>query len=110
MRYYLVDEISLSDMEKLNTFLGQDAIRSELEQLFWIQIPNELLNDIQVMHRECQPYQFAIELGNEWLKAEFFIRSKNNLRCACSEYCTPPQRDFIIQYIQDILETLDIKT
>ncbi len=110
MRYYLVDEISLSDMEKLNTFLRQDAIRSELEQLFWIQIPKELLNDIQAMHRECQPYQFAIEVGSEWLKAEFFIRSRNNLRCTCSEYCTPSQRDFIIQYIQDMLETLEIKT
>jgi hypothetical protein len=30
MRYYLIDEISLSDMEKIDEFLKQNAIRSTL--------------------------------------------------------------------------------
>ncbi len=110
MRYYLIDEISNQDMEKINTFLIDHALQSEMEGLFWVQIPEDLLNPTQVTHGTCQPYLFAIELGMDWLKAEFFIRSQNNLRCTCPAYCTPEQGEFIIQYLQDMIQTLNIQT
>ena len=110
MRYYLIDEITSSDMEKINHFLQEEALKSPLEKLFWVQVPEKHLNDTQKAHCNCLPYVFAIELGQDWLKAEFFVRSQNDLKCSCSGYCTPVQRNFVIDYIQDMVETLEIRT
>ncbi len=110
MRYYLIDEISHSDMEKIDEFLKQNAIRSEMEKFFWVQIPKELLSDIQFQHRDCQPHLFSIELGTDQLKVEFFIRNLNHLNCTCQSYCTLEQRDFILNYSQKMIEELGIRT
>ena len=77
MRYYLIDEISHQDMEKVNRYLYRAAMRSELEKLFWVKIPKGLLSEIQFQHIECGPHVFAIEPGTDWIKIEFFIRNIN---------------------------------
>jgi len=110
MRYYLIDEISYSDMEKINKFLKQNAIRSELEKLFWVKIPADLLNDIQFQHVECGPHVFAVELGTDWIRMEFFIRNQKDLRCTCQGYCTPLQRNFVLNFAQKTIEDLGIRT
>jgi len=110
MRSYLVDEIVHSDLEKINNFLNKNAVKSNLDQIFWVRIPNDLLSDIQFQHRNCQPYVFAVELGSDWVKLEFFIRSQKSMRCTCSDYCTTQQGNYIIKFAQSIIEQLDIKT
>ena len=110
MRSYLIDEISLSDMEKIDEFLKQNAIRSNLEMIFWVKIPEDLLSDIQYQHRECEPHVFAIELGADWIKLEFFVRNLKDLQCVCSGYCTPQQRVFILNYAHKIIKDLDLRT
>ena len=110
MRYYLIDEISKPDMEKIDEFLKRNAISSEMEKLFWVQIPKELLSDIQSEHRDCQPHLFSIELGTDLMKVEFFIRNLNRFKCKCQGYCTLEQRNFILNFSQNIIEELGIKT
>lgn len=110
MRYYLFDEISPSDMEKADNFLMQNATSSEIEKLFWVEIPKELLNEIQSRHIECQTYFFAVEMGVDWIRVELFIRSKKGLHCTCQSLCTPRQRDFIFSFIDKMIEDLDIRT
>ena len=110
MRSYLIDEISLSDMKKVKEYLKQNALRSDLEAIFWVQLPEEHLRDIQYQHRDCQPHVFAIELGNDWIKLEFFIRNLKNLQCTCSGYCSPQQRDFILNFAHTIINDLGIRT
>jgi len=110
MRSYLIDEISLSDMKKVNAYLKQNALRSDLEAIFWVQIPEDHLRDIQLQHRDCQSHVFAIEVGTDWIKLEFFIRNLKDLQCACSGYCSPRQRDFILNYAHNIINDLGIRT
>ena len=110
MRYCLIDEISYSDMEKLNKFLKQHAMSSDLEKLFWIQIPKDLLNDIQFQHVECSPHVFAVELGTDWIRMEFFIRNLRNLQCSCQGYCTSLQRNFVLNFAQKTIEDLGFRT
>ena len=110
MRSYLIDEISPSDMKKINDFLSQHAIRSELDKIFWAQLHEDLLNDIQFQHLDCRPHVFAIELGTDWIKLEFFIRNLKNMQCKCSDYCTSQQRNFIINFANKIIKDLDIRT
>ena len=110
MRYYLIDEISNADMEKIDEFLYQTAMRSELEKLFWVKIPRDLLSAVQFQHVQCGPHVSAVELGTDWIKIEFFIRNLKDLQCTCQDYCTSQQRDFLMHFVQKMIEDLGIKT
>ncbi len=110
MRSYLLDEISPSDLKKINSFLEENAVRSSLNQLFWIKMPEDILSEIQFQHRHCQPHVFAVELGREWIKLEFYVRSLTNMRCTCPGYGTRQQREFIINFAHTMIERLDIRT
>ena len=110
MRSYLIDELRSSDIKKIDTFLDENAIRSNLDQLYWVKIPEDLLSGIQFEHRDCQPHAFAIELGEDWVKLEFLVRSMKNMQCTCPGYCTGQQQNFIINFALQMLEQLDIIT
>lgn len=110
MRAYLIDEITPSDMKKINDFLKKHATKSSLDRVFWVRIPDHLLRDPQREHRDCQPHVFSVELGPDWIKLEFFVRSLNTLRCSCPGYCTAAQRDYIIRFSHEMIESLDIRT
>ncbi len=110
MRSYLIDEIGPSDMERIEEYLRENAIPSSIENLFWIQIPEELLTKQQIEHKECAPYMCAIELGRGWVKLELFVRSSKSLRCSCAGYCTERQRNFVIDYANRMISQLGIRT
>ena len=110
MRSYLIDEISSSDMDKISEFLKKNAIKSSLGQILWVRMPDNLLNDIQAEHQDCRPHVFSAELGPDWIKLEFYVRSLKKMRCTCPAYCTDPQRDFIINFAHDMIEQMGIKT
>ena len=110
MKYYLVDEIYPSDMDKIVDFLKNNASLSEIERLFWVELPDDHLNEEQSLHPDCRPHRFAVELGNDWIRAELFIRTPNSLVCTCVSYCDMRQRDFIFQYMENMLGRLDIIT
>jgi len=110
MRAYLIDEISPPDMQKITGFLKENAMKSSLDSLFWIRIPDDILSEIQFEHRNCRPHVFAVELGKDWLKLELFIRSLKNMQCTCPAYATPQQKDFIINFAHHMIDQLDIRT
>ena len=110
MKSYFIDEIPSDDMEKIEAYLSENAEGSAMDKLFWISIPSEHLAGLQPDHSECSPHRFAIETGDDWIKAEFFIRTSTKFRCECSEYCNDNQKNFVINYIDTILEQLNIRT
>ena len=82
MRAYLIDEIPIPEMEKIKGFLQEHAIRSNLDEIFWVRIPDDLLNETQFLHTQCQPHVFAVELGLDWIKLELFVRTLKTMRAA----------------------------
>ena len=110
MRAYLIDEISASDMKKISLFLKQNTSQSSLDTIFWVEIPEDLLTGIQFEHENCRPHVFAIEKGDHWVKAEFFVRSLKTMRCDCQGYCSPQQLEFILNFVHHMIGTLNIKT
>ena len=102
MKSYLIDEISISDLEKVKKYLSENAKKSEVEKLFWVEMSEACLNKKQLRHKECQPYRFAIEIGNHWIKAEFFIRASGRLMCSCNGYCDFKQRNFIFDFMENM--------
>lgn len=110
MRAYLIDEVPVHEMEQVRDFLKKHAIRSSLDQIFWVRIPDDLLTEMQFLHTQCQPHVFAVELGVDWIKLEFFVRTLESMRCECPAYCTPTQRDYILRFGDGIIEQLKIHT
>ena len=110
MKYYLVDEISPSDIANIRRFLKEKAMGSEIEDLFWLEMPTDHLNEKQSAHQDCRPHRFAIELGTNWMKAELFIRTLNSLACECSDYCDSKQRGFIFDFMESMIYELKIRT
>jgi len=110
MRSYLIDELSGKDMAGIEEFLDQNAMRSALGGIYWGRIPEDLLSEQQVAHRDCRPHVFAIETGVDWIKLEFFLRSLADMRCPCAGYATRQQRDFIIRFAHAMIRDLDVRT
>jgi hypothetical protein len=110
MRAYVIDEISPGDMRKVEGFLKENAISSGLGQIFWVKIPEDLLTATQFEHRGCQPHGFAVELGRDRVKLEFFVRSLTRMRCECPGYCTESQRNYVIHFAHRMIEQLGIRT
>ena len=110
MKSYYVDEISTPDLDKINHFLNDNAVESGMEKLFWIEIPSDCLTRLQSEHSECKPHRFAIETGDTWIRAEFFVRTSVKFRCDCNGYCNENQKEFIINYIDNMISELSIRT
>lgn len=110
MRSYLIDEISPSQMEQIKGFLEKYARESNLVRIFWVRIPDDLLSTVQLEHDDCRPHVFAVELGQDWIKLEFFVRSREKIQCTCPAYCTTQQRDYIINFAHSMIKELDIRT
>lgn len=110
MRAYLIDELPPSKIKEIRGFLKKNAISSSLDQIFWVRIPDDLLNETQFQHRMCQPHVFAVELGLDWLKLELFVRSLKTMRCDCPGYCTPVQKDFIFNFADEMIAQLNLCT
>lgn len=110
MRAYLLDEITSSELAKIKVFLDTKATPSRVGEIYWVQLPDALLTAEQSRHTNCRPHVFAVELGPDWVKFEFLVRSLNTFRCSCPGYCTEKQQRFVIQFADGMLETLGIQT
>jgi hypothetical protein len=110
VKAYLIDEISPSDMRKTEAFLNERTTASSLGGLFWVELPARFLTHTQSDHGGCRPHVFAVELGHDWIKFEFLIRSLNKMRCTCTGSCTDLQREHIMRFAEQMLEELDIRT
>ena len=97
-------------MRKIRAFLLEHICASAIENLFWMEIPEELLSPIQIQHRDCRPHVFAVELGESWLKMELFSKSLRNMRCECQHYGSEKQIQHALRWIDDMLEELRIRT
>lgn len=110
MRQYLLDEIRKKDIPRIREYLETHATASGLADIWWVDLREDLLSPAQYDHHHCQPYRFAIELGDDYLRFEFLIRSEKTMRCACIDYATRQQRDFILAFADRLVEDLGLKT
>ncbi len=109
MRSYLIDEVRPSEMIKIRRFLEENATAATLDRIFWVKIPDDLLSPSQSQHPHCQPHAFAVEIGEDWVKMEFLVRSLKTLRCTCPGYSTKRQTQFIINFAHRMIDQVGLK-
>jgi hypothetical protein len=110
MRQYLLDEIPRDDTPRVREYLNQHALTARLEDIWWVDLPEDLLSPEQFSHRDCQPHRFAVEVGDHFVRFEFLIRSLQTMRCSCIGYATRQQRDFILAYADRLVAELGLRT
>lgn len=109
MRSFLVDEISIENMDKLTLWLQEQELGGGIDKLYHFPLPPKLLTPIQQEHAaECGPFYMAVETGADWVKLEYLVRAKKILRCACIAYATPEQERHMVSYLENLLTDLEI--
>lgn len=110
MRQYLIDEIRREDYKKIKAYLDENFGSAGVDGIYWIPLGQENLTAVQVKHKECQPFYFAIELEPSLMACELLVRSGNRMRCKCIGYATEKQRNWFIRFVDSIFERLELKT
>lgn len=110
MRQLLIDELGPEDVAAVIRFLRANAIESGIEGLYWVELTEDLLDPGQFELKSDQPFCFAVELGDSWVKFEFLIRSRNNMRSGETRYASRTQREFVLKYCDRIIEELGLRT
>ena len=108
MKQYLIDELRLEDHEKIKAYLDENIKTSPMDGLYWISLDKDLMTGIHASHQDCGPHYFALELNEERLACELLVRAEKSNRCNCICYASKEQRDWLIDYIDAILEKLEI--
>lgn len=115
MRQYQLDEIARKDIPRVRQYLNEHATASSLSDIWWVDLPEDLLSPEQFEHRQCRPFRFAVEVGepevgDSFVRFEMLIRSRESMRCSCLGYATRQQRDFILGFADRLVENLALRT
>ncbi len=109
MKQYVIDELRIGDHEKIKSYLDENFGTSGVDGIYWLPVENRILTEIQAAHTDCSPFYFALSLEPNLLACELLVRTRNRIRCDCMSYATEEQRNWLIRFIDDIFEKLEIK-
>ncbi len=104
MRQYLIDELSFLERDNLDSFLKRSLKPGPIEGTYWLELPPELLAEPQQAHPTCGPFYFSVILEKTELRAEFLVRSSHNMHCSCIAWASPAQRQFLLDWIDKMLQ------
>jgi hypothetical protein len=113
MRTYLIEDLFDSDYDTIIKAFDELGLKSQLDDMYYLPLPEELLQPEQREHMdECGPYFMALETvrnaaGNQ-LRLELLVRARKRIRCSCVCYATAPQRKHMIEYLDQFIEELEI--
>ena len=110
MKQYVIDELRPEDYNKIKKYFDETYGSAEMGGIYWVPIAIEVLTEIQHEHTDCQPFYFAIDLGEDRLALELLVRTKNRIRCDCIGYASKDQRNWIMGALDAIFEKLEIAT
>ena len=110
MKQYVIDQLRENDFLQLEDYLNNNSEAGELPGIYWIPVPESLLEKIQRDHSGCQPFYFAVNLDRNSICFELLIRTRSRLRCGCIQYASQEQRDYILGYAEGLFEKLKLMT
>lgn len=116
MRSYLIEDIAVEDLPRIAQRLNELELRGPLEGIYYLPLPEDLLQPEQVGHKgECGPFFMALELvegasdmSECQVRLELLVRARNKIRCSCVAYATAEQRRHMIEYLDQLLTELEI--
>ncbi len=110
MKQYRIDELREEDYYKLLNYLRENTDHSPMQEIYWINLPEDLYDDTQKEHKDCQPFYIAVNLNFKSISFEWLIRSRQKIHCSCIKYANKVQRNYIIDLADSIFERLGIRS
>ncbi|MCF8055545.1 MAG: hypothetical protein K9K37_02780 [Desulfocapsa sp.] len=102
MRQFVIDDLSPMERDNIDSYLKRNLKQGPMIGLYWIVVPEGLLTDIQKEHTDCSPFYFGVEVEKDLVRFELLVRSNAHLHCDCIAHATAEQR----QYVLDFLDTM----
>ena len=109
MKQYLIDELRPDDYKKIKAHLDDHFSANGMDGVYWIPLDPAFLKTLQVAHRQCQPFFYAVVLEPGSVACEFLVRTKNRVSCDCIQYVNQAQQKRIIEWMDHMIEGLDIR-
>jgi hypothetical protein len=109
MKQYVIDELRPEDYKALKKYLNEQFGPPAMDRIYWIPVETDLLAPIQIEHEGCRPHYLALDLDPDRIACELLVRTKNRMRCDCIRYATEKQRNWLIQWIDNLFNRLGIK-
>jgi hypothetical protein len=109
MKQYVIDQLRESDFDLIQAFLDENAEKTVMGDVYRIELPKALYTPMQLEHDKCHPFYFAVDLNRQQVAFELLIRSLQVLRCNCIGYATSEQREYIINFADQMLEKLGLR-
>jgi len=110
MKQYVIDELRPKDYETIKAFMDEKFGSSNVDGIYWLQLDQNILTQVQREHTECQPFYFAVDLEPNLVAFELLVRTKNRMRCNCMGYATEKQRNWLMGLADSMFDKLGIKT
>ena len=113
MRQFVIDDLTKEECDNIDSYLRRTAKATGLDGMYLLPLADDLLGAAQQGHESCGPFCFGLELvrdpGREKLSCELLVRSQANLHCSCICYATPLQRDYLLRFLDRMLEEEQIR-
>lgn len=109
MRQIVIDELSPMELDNIDSYLKRSITAGPMIGLYWIVLPPDLYSAAQQGHEEHGPFYMAVEVERDRVRFELLVRSKSNLHCTCIAYASAAQRQFVLNYIDNMIEEELIK-
>ena len=109
MRQFKIDDLSKIELDSIEAYMGKSLTVGAMDGMYWLDIPDDLLAESQKEHADCAPFCFGFELTRDRLIVELLVRNRTNMHCSCIAYATSTQRDFVLVYLDKMIEELQIK-
>ena len=109
MRQYVIDELKPDEVKKIREYLEARCDKSGLGNILWLNIPEACLTQEQKDHASCAPHVAGIELMDDAVSFEMLIRSRNRMRCSCIGFASGQQRDFILEFVDEMIRKTGLK-
>ncbi len=110
MKQFVIDELRPTDYKTLKTHLDDTYGAAAMDGIYWLPIAKEVLSDIQMKHKDCQPFYVAIDLEPDRIAVELLVRTQSRVRCGCMAYATESQFVWLIRQLNTMFEILGIKS
>ncbi|MBW1635697.1 MAG: hypothetical protein JRJ68_05410 [Deltaproteobacteria bacterium] len=104
MRQIVIDELSPMELDNIDSYLKRAIRQGAMIGLYWLQLPPDLLSEAQQGHEEHGPFYLAVEIAGQSVKFELLVRSQTNLHCSCIAHASSSQRQFVLDFIDRMVE------
>jgi len=108
MKQYVITELSPEESEAISAYLKEKVGFSGIIDFFWIPVDPGLYTKEQETHIDCAPLCFSVEMDVDQLICEFLLRTRKKVACDCIKYATAKQREWIIEFLDEMLNQLNI--